>query len=424
MESQLPKDFELTEEFSNAFSLMENCDEPLYQCGVAGSGKSTLLQYFKENTKRKYVVLAPTGIAAINIGGQTIHSFFQFPIGLITPKDVRYAYGKSEVFNHIDTIIIDEVSMVRVDVMDAIDISLRINKKEPDRPFGGCKIILIGDLMQLSPIISKEEKPYFESRYNSPFFFDANVFKETGLIKNELKRIFRQTDETFISLLNKIRTNEIQYQELDIINQRHKEIEKSEKPFITIAFTNQIVSDINNKHLDELKTPAKVYNGILHGDFDINSVPTDVYMKLKVGAQIMMLRNDYPDRRWVNGTLGTVTELKQHTIKVDINGSIYEVEPAKWEKIDYDYDGDNVYGKVIGYFEQLPIKLAWSQTCHKAQGATLDNVIIDTGTGAFCHGQTYVALSRCKSLEGIYLKRKIKMSDIILDKRVLNFVNN
>ena len=420
----IPDDFEITRDIEHAFSLMEHTSRHVYITGKAGTGKSTLLQYFKENTKREIVVLAPTGVAAINVGGSTIHSFFRFPPRLITQKEVRRVRGKEKLFAALDTIVIDEVSMVRVDVMDAIDHSLRLNRLRPNEAFGGVQVICIGDLYQLSPIVEAELQDYLSDTYESPYFFDAKVFKENKFEVIELEKVFRQKDSGFIELLNKVRNNDLDESDLLDLNQRCDPslgFEKGELA-ITLTSTNRRASTINLEHLDALGSKDYTFDAVVTGNYDEQSYPTDERLKLKPGAQVMMVKND-PTKRWVNGSLGVVQKLSQHSITVSLGDSLCTVEPSEWEKIEYEYnkiDG-RIEPKVTGSFKQYPIKLAWAITIHKSQGKTFDNVIIDLGHGAFAHGQTYVALSRCRSFEGIRLKNPIRYSDIILDGTVSQF---
>jgi ATP-dependent DNA helicase PIF1 len=420
----IPDDFEITPDFEHAFDVMEHTNRHVYITGKAGTGKSTLLQYFKEKTKKKIVVLAPTGVAAINVGGSTIHSFFRFPPRLVTKHEVRRVRGKEEVFAALETVVIDEVSMVRADVMDAIDHSLRLNRKRPNQPFGGVQVICIGDLYQLPPIVERELQDYFQDTYESPYFFDAQVFKEHPFETIELGKVFRQRDPGFIELLNKVRNNQIRAADLLKLNQRCAPSAGCEtgELAITLTSTNGRASQINLERLEALRTKECVFDAIVTGNFDEQSCPTEKRLKLKPGAQVMMVKND-PNKRWVNGSLGVVQKLSRDSITVSFGDAVCAVEPSEWEKTEYEYnkaDG-RIQPMATGSFRQYPIKLAWAITVHKSQGKTFDKVIIDLGHGAFAHGQTYVALSRCRSFEGIRLKSPIKYSDIILDGTVSQF---
>jgi ATP-dependent DNA helicase PIF1 len=420
----IPDDFELTPDFAHAFDVMERTAQPVYITGNAGTGKSTLLQYFKEKTAKKIVVLAPTGVAAINVCGSTIHSFFRFPPRLVTADAVRRVRGKEALFAALETVVIDEVSMVRADVMDAIDHSLRLNRKRPREPFGGVQVILIGDLYQLPPIVDRELQDYFIDMYKSPFFFDARVFTAAPFEVIELKEVFRQRDPGFIELLNKVRNNQVRPADLQRLNQRCTPAAPSSpgQLAITLTSTNGLASTINLERLDALRAKARLFDAEVTGNFDEQSCPTDRRLTLKPGAQVMMVKND-PNKRWVNGSLGVVHALADDEITVAFGGAVCSVEPSAWNKIEYEYDkaDGRIEPKVTGTFRQYPIKLAWAITVHKSQGKTFDRVIIDLGHGAFAHGQTYVALSRCRSFDGICLKSPIKRSDIILDGTVSRF---
>jgi ATP-dependent DNA helicase PIF1 len=420
----IPSDFELTREFSTAFDLLERTRNHYYVTGNAGTGKSTLLHYFKEKTQKKTVVLAPTGIAAVNIGGATIHSFFRFPTRLITLDDVKKIRGKSDLFAALETLIIDEVSMVRADMMDAIDVSLRLNRNRPYEPFGGVQLVLIGDLFQLPPVVGQDLGAYFEDNYSTPYFFSARVFSEIRLQKIELQHVFRQNDSLFIQFLNKVRNNEIESSDLKMINQRYQPSLKfnAHDLAITLTSTNALASAINLQRLSSLPAQEYDFDASIEGDFDDKSHPTDKRLKLRKGAQVMMVKND-PNKRWVNGTLGVIQHISGDSIKVSFGGVVHTIEQTVWEKSIYEYDRTyrSIESVVIGSFRQYPIKLAWAITIHKSQGKTFDKVIIDLGYGAFAHGQAYVALSRCRSYEGIYLKAPLRHSDIILDQRIRDF---
>ncbi len=420
----IPSDFQLTPEFSKALDLMENSQQHLFITGNAGTGKSTLLQYFKEKTKKKIVVVAPTGIAAINVGGQTIHSFFRFPPRLVTPQDVRLIRNKQELFRSLQTVIIDEVSMVRADIMDAIDLSLRINRSKPNEPFGGVQMIFIGDLHQLPPVVESELNEYFSDNFQSAWFFDAQVFKQIRYTKIDLQHIFRQADPNFIALLNKVRHNQATHSDLQSLNGLHNPTAGFEKGdlAITLTSTNALASEINQSRLDSLHSRDFYFEASVTGEFDEKSFPTERRLRLREGAQIMMVKND-PNKQWINGSLGEIQKLSHDSIKVSFGGYSCSVEPMTWEKTDYEYNSETrkIEPIVIGSFRQYPIKLAWAITVHKSQGKTFDKVIIDLGNGAFAHGQAYVALSRCRSFQGIRLRTPIKLSDIILDDRVVDF---
>lgn len=415
-------DIDFNDGFKVAFKEMEDTSNNVYITGRAGTGKSTLLKYFKENTAKKIVVLAPTGVAAVNVGGQTIHSFFGFPPKYIDPSRIRRSRNKNLV-EKLDAVVIDEVSMVRADLMDGIDYALRINRDEMEKAFGGVQMIFFGDLFQLSPVADKESREILEEIYESPYFFHSKVF--TGIDFNffELEKNYRQSDEKFITLLNKFRTNECENDDVKLLNERldKKAIDEKDGRVILTA-TNNVASEINYKRLSELPGKKHKYEATINGDFEEKVYPTDASLELKKGAQIMLIRND-PAKRWVNGTIAEVSDLHDDIVEVSINRKKYEVGQATWNKIKYTYNRseEKVEEDIVGSFSQLPIKLAWAITIHKSQGQTFDKVVIDLGHGAFAHGQVYVALSRCKTLEGIYLNRSVIDSDIIFDKRINEF---
>ncbi len=420
----LPDNLELNDEFVDTFNLIENTDDSIFITGKAGTGKSTLLKYFKKNTAKNVAILAPTGIAAINVGGQTIHSFFRFPPRLIQKDNIRRRRN-SIIIQRLDTVIIDEVSMVRADVMDGIDYALRIGRDEMKLPFGGVQMVFLGDLFQLPPVVEKEAQDIFDQRYDSPYFFKAKVFNKLNLRYVELNKNYRQSDTRFVDLLNKIRNKTQGDDDLELLNERVTKIipgDYNHRVFLTA--TNNRANAINEEKLAGLLDQEYKYEADITGKFEESAYPTEDCLRLKKGAQIILIKND-PDKRWVNGTIAEIAALSPGTIKVSINGNIHEVAKATWEKIKYEYnlDEDKIEEKIIGTFEQYPIKLAWAITIHKSQGQTFDNIIIDLGAGAFSHGQVYVGLSRCTSLEGIILKRPVIESDIIFDERVYEFRN-
>ncbi|HQO37577.1 MAG TPA: DEAD/DEAH box helicase [Candidatus Omnitrophota bacterium] len=415
----LPADFELSLEFARAFDLMERTDQCILVTGKAGTGKSTLLQYFLENTAKQKVVLAPTGVAAINVNGQTIHSFFGFPPKFIHKNSIRRRRSRT-LIRRIDTVIIDEVSMVRADLMDGIDHALRINRGRMDVPFGGVQMIFFGDLFQLAPIVGREEAAVYAEHYPTPYFFSANVFKEVMPSRIELTRIFRQADGRFIGLLNNIRNNEYDERDFALLNSRvDRNVGDRFDQCVTLTATNRDAGAINQRRLARLAGRHFEYTADVRDDFDESLYPTDPVLKLKVGAQVMMLKNDQ-QKRWVNGSIGVIKALIGSTVCVEIDGKVHETGPAEWQKIVYEYNKaeDRIDEKIVGTFTQYPLKLAWAITIHKSQGQTFDNVVIDLGAGAFTHGQVYVALSRCKALEGITLKRPITARDIVFDERI------
>jgi ATP-dependent exoDNAse (exonuclease V) alpha subunit len=415
---------EMTDEFAHAFDLMENTEQNLYITGLAGTGKSTLLKYFTENTDKEVVVLAPTGVAAINVQGSTLHSFFQLPFGVVHEDDIKPVRNKQKLFEKLQTIIIDEISMVRADIMQAIDYSLRINTGHSDEPFGGVQVIAFGDLYQLPPVASGHELEYLRDAYHGIYFFNAPAFKLGGFRKIELTQIFRQKDNEFIRLLNSIREDCCKPMDLATLNERVGQIPPEDTPFITLASTNKIVDKINREALDRLEAREFTYKANVKGSFKEKDFPTQKKIELKRGAQIMMIKNDTDSRkRWVNGSLGTIVSLTDSTITVKLDTGVHTLKKEVWEVFDYAYNKDfgMIEKKSKGEFKQFPVKLAWAVTIHKSQGKTFDHVMIDLGWGAFAHGQTYVALSRCSQLEGIYLKKPIRSRDIIVDQAVIDY---
>lgn len=427
LDNQLPENFILTDEFEKAIDLIEKETKSIFITGKAGTGKSTLLRYFKLKTKKQFVVLSPTGIAAINVQGQTIHSFFKFPPALITEHTNLYDTDRIEILSKLDLIIIDEISMVRADMMDGIDRSLRTHRKN-DLPFGGVQIVFFGDLYQLPPVVVGDElKAYFRTVYNSAYFFSAKVFQQLSFPIVELQRIFRQKDERFIELLNNIRVGRSFTADLELMNSRVVPDFNPQKNdlFITLATTNAIADNENNRRLNELGSPAFNYLAVVKGEFEKNAYPTSEKLILKKDAQVMLVKND-PARRWANGSIGTIKRLSEDKVEVHLNGVTHEVQKETWEVIEYIYNKEEkkIEPVVKGTFEQYPLKLAWGVTIHKSQGQTFDQVVIDLGSGAFTHGQTYVALSRCTSFEGIILKQNIRGMDIILDKKVETYMQS
>lgn len=413
----------LSDEQSMIFNLLETTNDNYYVTGKAGTGKSVLLQYFVENSGKRIVVVAPTGVAALNVGGQTIHSLFKMPFE-IDLKNIKVDYKLREILRNIDTVVIDEVSMVRVDLMEAISRKLQIARNN-EEPFGGVQMVMFGDLYQLPPVVSDGELDrYFKHNFDGYYFFNAKSIKESGLNIYELSNIFRQKDPEFKKILNSIRYGSIKESELTELNKRTK-VAKPASGFVTLAGHNATVSAINHKKLAELPNEEKVYEAEIWGNITESSFPTESKLRLKVGAQVMILKNDNEKpRRWVNGTLGVVTKLNNEVVKVSIDGVEHTILPASWDKIQYAYNPEEreLTKKIVSSFKQLPIRLAWAITIHKSQGQTYQSVAIDLSDGAFAHGQTYVALSRCVSLEGLYLDSQIRRDDIIVDPDIIEFM--
>jgi len=525
------KDLVLNDESNGVIRLLEDSVQNLFLTGRAGTGKSTLLNYFRDTTKKKVAVVAPTGVAALNVRGQTIHSFFKFKVG-VTENSISKI--DSPMYAKLDMIIIDEISMVRADLFDCIEKFMRINGKDPNRMFGGTQILVIGDLLQLPPVVTQFDRHIFESKYESPFFFDSKAFKKASFEMIELTSVFRQSDKKFIGILDRIRIGEAEMDDIYTVNKncfkgnkamlkglestdepvydllegesgdggvagesfqeilknvgaRHeqrgeekkedkKDMSKilqdaglsalmnsglikrgsggsgsssgdskfanhlnvanganglggkgsSEKPSLTVHLvtTNALAESINAKKLNELQGDVKKYKGNLKGRFDEKNVPTPLELTLKVGAQVMTLKNE-PSGKWVNGDIGIVEKLMPQSVMVRFeDGRLEEIISSVWEMIKYDYDDvfQSLDSDVVGEYSQIPLKLAWAVTIHKSQGKTFDHAVIDFGRGAFAHGQAYVALSRVRTLEGITLSTPLTMRDVQIDERVRDFL--
>ena len=420
--SLLPDDFMLSEEFETIIEQLENTKDHFYITGKAGSGKSTLLAYFRSITKKNTAVLAPTGVAAIRVKGQTIHSFFGFPPKVIQTRHIKKV-RQIEVLQNLETLIIDEVSMVRADVFDAIDYSLRVHRKKLTQPFGGVQLVVFGDLFQLPPVVNMDESGLLERIYSKGhFFFHSNIFQDAQFKTLELYSIYRQKDDHFIHLLNSVRDGSITHSQIDNINDSLIDHIEMDEGKIILTTTNARASSINQKYLSQLNEEEFSYRGQATGQFYKELFPTDEILKLKKGAQVIMIKND-PEKRWVNGSIGIIHDSAQKKIKVKIDNKIFEVKKEKWDRIQYTYDDDQqeVQEEITGSFKQYPMRLAWAITIHKSQGQTFEKVIIDMSQGSFAPGQLYVALSRCISLEGIELLRPIKKSDIIVNNQLIGF---
>ena len=420
--SLLPDDFVLSEAFESIVEQLENSKDHFYITGKAGSGKSTLLAYFRSITQKNTAVLAPTGVAAIRVKGQTIHSFFGFPPKVIQTRHIKKV-RQVELLQNLETLIIDEISMVRADVFDAIDYSLRVHRKKLTQPFGGVQVIVFGDLFQLPPVVNMDESSLLERIYpNGQFFFHSNIFQDAQFKTLELQSIYRQTDDHFIYLLNAVRDGSITNSQIDNLNDSLVENFEMDEGKIILTTTNARASGINQNYLKQLSSEEFSYRAQATGQFYKELFPTDEVLKLKKGAQVIMIKND-PEKRWVNGSIGTIHDIAEKKIKVKINHKIYEVKKEKWDRIQYSYDDDQqeVLENVTGSFKQYPMRLAWAITIHKSQGQTFEKVIIDMSQGSFAPGQLYVALSRCISLEGIELLRPLKKSDVIVNKQLIGF---
>lgn len=424
---------EINEKFGQALELLENSDDHLLITGKAGTGKSTLLEYWNWQTEKPLVVLAPTGVAAVNVGGETIHAFFGFKPG-VTVKEAKQAASKRakmKIYQKIETLVIDEVSMVRADLMDCVDEFLRKVRKS-GQPFGGVQMCMIGDLYQLPPVVKGEERQALAAKYASPYFFDSEVMQKLingqarrKLVLVELEKIYRQSDDRFIKLLNAVRNRSIDDGQLAEFNRRWRPKAEDEKgEYIYLTSLNRQADEINWANIEKLPGKPKVYRAAVSGRFDAKSFPTEAELKLKKRAQVMLINNDRQGR-WINGTVGTVAKLEEEGIRVKLDdGELVEVKPFGWSlfKMVFNPQTKMIEKQEVGVFEQLPVRLAWAITIHKSQGKTFDRVMIDVGRGTFAHGQMYVALSRCRSLEGMILKQMMKKSHVILDWRVVKFL--
>lgn len=414
-----------TAEYEAALAYLREPNGHLFVTGRAGSGKSTLLRAIRDLLPDDMAVLAPTGLAAINVGGQTIHSFFGLPPRLIKQDDIRRSRN-GQVMRRLKFLVIDEVSMVRSDLMWAMDLALRVNRGRPREPFGGLRLVMFGDLHQLPPVVQEAEvAQHLDSEHGGPFFFSASGLKEgLGTMLLELSQVFRQSDEGLIRVLNRIREGDVEEDDLALLNDCVRPVRTLGEgdAYVILTPTNAAAQRINMAYLDALPGRLHSYEAGVSGEFSANAHPTDTTLQLKVGAKVILLRND-PDRRWVNGTVARISRLNDKQVWVDVNGKEFEVEPAAWESRRYAYDSaaEKIVETVAGTFKQFPVRLAWALTIHKAQGLTLDKVYIDLGRGTFAHGQAYVALSRCRSLEGLALARPLRPQDILFDPAAMGY---
>ena len=429
-----PVKIDFNSEFQRAFSLMEDTQKNILITGRAGTGKSTLLNYFRDATQKKVVILAPTGVAAVNVEGQTIHSFFHFKPN-VTPASIkRKKKGEKDrptLYKKLTTIVIDEISMVRADLLDCVDKFLRLNGPHEKRPFGGVQMIFIGDLYQLPPVVSSAEREIFKSHYPTPYFFSAKVFDQLDIEYIELEKVYRQKDEVFVRLLNTIRNRSVTDDDLARFNARCDPLFEAPPGsfYLSLTSTNDLADAINEKRLAEL--PGKIWRaaGRIEGDFGKEYLPTAVDLKLKKGAQIMLLNNDSLGQ-WMNGTIGKIRRLEQEDDGEDVivaeldNGDTARISPYTWKIYRFFLKNEELRSEEVGSFRQYPVRLAFAVTIHKSQGKTFENVVIDVGRGTFAHGQMYVALSRCTTLDGIVLKRPLQKNHILMDWRVVKFLTN
>ena len=417
-------------EFIKALDIVEYSYDSLYLTGKAGTGKSTLLRHIMRNCKKKMIFLAPTGIAALNIKGMTIHSFFQLPFGPILSDDprltdIRYSRQKKNIIKKLNLVVIDEVSMCRADIIDAIDYCLRNYGGDPNKAFGGKQMLFVGDPFQLEPVVTPSDKLVLAKTYETAYFFSSSAYKEAFVQHVELKKVYRQHDTYFINLLDKIRTDNITQEELGEVNYQYTEEENTEDFSILLSSLRKIADDTNRQKLNELTVDETVFQAQLKGAFSAKNYPTDLALRLKIGAQVMFIRNDV-QKQWVNGSIGKIVGINKTEIQVELEtGKTVSAEAETWDNLKYYLDDDGeIKEEVLGSFTQIPLRLAWAITIHKSQGLTFENVIIDLGNGAFSAGQTYVALSRCTSLEGITLRTPIRKKDIIVRREVLDFIGD
>lgn len=422
-------DIEVTQEYRQAKKLIEAGVPLMFVTGKAGTGKSTFIHYLRHSISKRIVVLAPTGVAALNVQGATIHSFFRFPPRVLSKEDIHKVEDR-KLYANLDVLILDEVSMIRADVLDAIDAFLRLNGKQAEQPFGGTQVVMVGDLLQLPPVVaSKEEATLFSRRYTSPFFFSAKSLEDQIMAPLELDRVFRQQDPAFVAILNRVRLGDSSPDILAGINARFNAPPPRETP-IVLTPTNARADSINIAEMKALSGDVREYEGIITGKLNLeeDKLPSPLHLRLKQNARVMFTKND-KERRWINGSLGIVIETKPDSITVrleDMGRGVVTVERVSWETYKYVYDevNDKIIPRVVASYTQFPLMPAWAITIHKSQGKTLPAIRVDLGNGAFAPGQTYVALSRVRRLDDVWLARAIKSDDVFCDQRIKTFYAN
>lgn len=438
--NELPENLDLINpEFIQAWNLIRHTNKSVFLTGKAGTGKSTFLRYICKNTKKKYVVLAPTGIAAVNVGGVTLHSFFHIPLRPIPPDDPDYTVSRIlrklkltkeqfRVIKNVELIIIDEVSMVRPDIIDFIDRLLQAVTGIRREPFGGKQLLLVGDIFQLEPVVTSDTRTILSRYYTDFFFFNALAYSRIPLVSIELKKVYRQSDPSFISMLDRIRVNKASGEDLRRLNSRLVSVadagtDSSDEFVMTLASRRGLADAINSRMMQQNPNPETVFIGKIEGDFPERSLPTDLNLAVKKDEQIILIKND-KDKRWVNGTLARVEAIENDSIRIILeDGSTHTLEREVWDNVKYTFDENEkkVNEEIIGRFIQFPIKAAWALTVHKSQGLTFNKVSIELGDGAFSAGQTYVALSRCRSFEGLRFHSPISRRDVIVSRGAVEF---
>lgn len=426
-------------EFQDIWKLISYTRQSVFMTGKAGTGKSTFLRHIVENTKKRTVVLAPTGIAAVNAGGVTLHSFFHLPFKPLLPDDpelqirnlrqrLKHTAEQQKLIRELELIVIDEVSMVRADIIDFIDKVLRLYSGRFREPFGGKQLLLVGDIFQLEPVVTSDMRDIFRDLYPNLYFFSAKVFRDFALVPIELRKVYRQSDSLFIGMLDRMRLGAVSADDIAMLNSRvdpeASSPERQKEFTMTLAPKRDTVDAINTSRLGRLKRKLHTFHGEIRDKFPENSLPVPLVLELKVGAQVVFVRND-PEKRWVNGTIGKIHSISENSLEVELeNGQIHTITREVWENVSYRYDKETkkIDEEVLGTFTQYPLRLAWALTIHKSQGLTFPRVIIDLEGGAFAAGQAYVALSRCQSLEGLTLRTKVNPYDFFVNPAIRSFI--